>query len=429
MKLFAFIILAVNMTGIQVRAGETAALKQLSSSAGGAVTAAPEPAAPADRAPSGLSLVRTVKSAYWDRIECWQDTARPFAMEGLLNKARHENPEIVAAFGTKLPQDSLFLLHYGPKWKTNTGKVVVLAHGVSDNATRAWAAPTSMQGGSDPGLLQTLEAAGYRVFAVTFPHKQGSLFHEAQYLADAVQLARQAAGASKVTLIGHSAGGLVARVYVSGYRLNASWTPYRGDVEQLITLAAPHRGQDFAFRHPEFNYFFMKDELAANAPMSWDKVLYYGQWKDTIEFSIYSDNFPMQQQLLYDWTARYPVKTTSPDYYTTLYGGQGFVSHSLGIANAVARGGNFINGLRAYPVPADIAVTVVAGTNQKIEGVPQTETDGPSDGLVFTESASHTADLTAPGRKDPIKKVVVNENHLTIAYSPAMLKLILSQLK
>jgi len=379
---------------------------------------------------TGLTLVRSVSSKYWERIECYQDSARPFAIEGALNKSRHEYPEIVAAFGSNLPPASTFLLHYGPKWKTNKGKVVVLAHGASDNANRAWAAPASLLGdAATPGLLQALEAAGYRVFALTFPHKHGNLFYEAQYLADAVELAKQATGAAKVTLIGHSAGGLAARAYVSSYRLAGPWSSYRNDVERLITLATPHRGQDFAFRHPEFNYYFMKDELAANAPMSWDKILYYGQWKDTFEFSIYSDNFPMQQQVLYDWTGKYPVSPSSPDSYTTIQGGQGFMSHSLGLNNAIMKGGNFMNTFRSYPVPADIPVTVIAGTNQTIENVPQTEKDGPSDGLVFVESASHTADLTHPARKVPIQKLLVNENHVTITYSPAMLKLITGLIK
>lgn len=375
--------------------------------------------------PGGLDLVRSVASKYWERIECWQDTARPFALEPMLDKSRHETPEIISAFGTNKPKTSNFLLHYGPKWRANAGKVVILVHGASDNANRAWATPAILLGdAAKPGLLQTLEAAGHRVFAVTFPHKHGNLFYEAQYLADAVEIVRQATGARKVTLVGHSAGGLVARAYVSGYRLGGGWTPYRGDVENLVTLATPHRGQDFAFRHPEFNYYFMKDELAANAPMSWDKVLAYGQWKNTFEFSIYSDNFPMQQQSLYNWTGKYPVSLSSPDSYTTMHGGQGFVSHSQGIDNAIARGGNFINGFKAYPVPADVAVTVVAGTKSEIQNVPQTEKDGPSDGLVFVESAGHTADLTHPARKEPINKVLVDENHVTITFSPAVMRLV-----
>ena len=426
MKTTIFLFLAITLMTIKTEAGQFGPFSQLSETVPGvsrSVVPVPEPETP--RYGGDLSLVRTVKSKYWERVECYQDTVRPFAAESALNKSRHEDPEVVAAFGSNLPLSNTFLLHYGPKWKTNKGKVIVLAHGASDNATRAWAAPTCLVDNTGTtGLLQALEAAGYRVFAVTFPHKHGNLFYETQDLSDAIEVVKLAAGADKVTLIGHSAGGLVARAYVSDFRLNGKWTPYRGDVQQLITLATPHRGQDFAFRHPEFNYFFMQDELAANAPMSWDKILVYGQWKDTLDFSIYSDNFPMQQQVLYDWTGKYPVSAASPDSYTTLHGGQGLMSHSLGINSAIMKGGNFINAFKAYPVPADISVAVIAGTNQTIQGVSQTEKDGPSDGLVFVESASHTADLISPARKEPIRKILVNENHLTITYSPAMLKLI-----
>lgn len=414
----------------KTEAGLAGAFEQLSSATETAPAAVPAPQPDKARPAAGLRLLRSIQSKYWERIEYYQDTARPFAVESVLNKSRHETPEIISAFGSNLPPASTFLLHYGPKWKTNKGKVVMLVHGASDNANRAWVTPAILLGdASAPGLLQTLEGKGFRVFAVTFPHKHGNLFYEAQYLADAIELARQATGAGKVVLIGHSAGGLAARAYVSSFRVNAAWTAYRGDVEQLITLAAPHRGQDFAFRHPEFNYYFMKDELAANAPMSWDKILVYGQWKDTLEFSIYSDNCPMQQQVLFDWTGKYPVSAASPDSYTTLHGGQGLMSHSLGINAAIMKGGNFLSAFRAYPVPADIAVTVIAGTNSKIENVPQTEKDGPSDGLVFVESASHTADLTHPARKEPIQKLLVNENHVTITFSPAMLKLVTGLVK
>ncbi len=429
MKLLAFIIITLNMMTVRTEAGQPGAFAQLSSAAPAAVSA-PEPVPEKSRMPAGLALVRSIGSSNWDRIECWRDTARPFVVESVLKKSRHETPEIISAFGSNLPETSNFLLHYGPKWNSNKGKVVLLVHGASDNASRAWATPAILLGdASAPGLLKALEDKGFRVFAITFPHKHGNIFYEAQYLADAIELARRATGVSGVTLIGHSAGGLVARAYVSSFHPAGSWTSYRGDVEQLITLAAPHRGLDFAFRHPEFNYYFMQDELAANAPMSWDKILVYGVWKDTFDFSIYSDNFPMQQQVLYDWSGKYPVSLTSPDYYTTMHGGLGYVSHSQGINSAIMLGGNFISSLRRYPVPADIAVTVIAGNNNKIQNVPQTETDGPSDGLVFVESASNTSDMTAPGRKEPIQKLIVHENHVTIAFSPAMLKLVPSLIK
>lgn len=414
------------MSGTELKAGT--ALQQLPAGPAAIPVPAAEPSAD-EGARAGLSLVRSISSGYWAKIDCIRDAAHNYAQEKYLNKSRHADPEIVAAFGSGFPQTDTFLLHYGRKWNTNSGKAVILLHGASDNATRAWAAPEMMTGdASRPGLAQALEEKGYRVFAVTFPHKHGSLFYEAEHTASAIETVKRLTGARKVVLIGHSAGGLAARAYVSGYRLNG-FTAYRGDVEQLVTLATPHGGQDFQFRHPDFNYFFVKDELAANAPMSWDKILYYGQWKDTLDFSVYGDYFPMQQQVLRDWTARFPVNpAVSQDWYTTYHGGQGFVSHSMGIKEAIARGGNFMNELRRYPVAPGVAVTVLAGTDNRIDNVPQTESDGPSDGLVFVESACATDGMAAAGA-EPVKKLLVNANHLTITYRPEPVRLILSILK
>lgn len=426
------LILSLLFMTTSLEAGSPGAFEQLSAAAGPAAEApsVPAPSAGRVRSPQGLRLLRSVPSRYWERIECWQDYARPFVSEPMLHKSRHETREIVDAFGTNMPRTGEFLLHYGPRWNVNSGRVVVLLHGASDNANRAWATPAVQLGDPDrPGLLQALEAGGNRVFALTFPHKHGNLFYEAQYLADAIDIIAAATGETRFSLVGHSAGGLVGRVYVSGYRSGAGWTPYRGEVDSLVTLGTPHRGQDFAFRHPEFNYYFMKDELAANAPMSWDKVLVYGQWRDTFEFSIYSDNFPMQQQTLWDWTGRYPVSMTSPDYYTTVYGGQGYVSHSQGLNSAIMKGGNFMTGLRQYPVPPGIDVTVVAGRRNTIENVPQSEKDGPSDGLIFVDSAGHTADLSHPARTVPIRSVVLDENHVTIAFSSAVTELVAGLLR
>ena len=142
---------------LQTEAGQPVALAQLSEAVKTATAAVPasEPALRLEKARPvpGLSLVRSTGSKYWERIECWQDTARPFAVESALNKSRHETPEIISAFGSNLPPASTFLLHYGPKWKTNKGKVVVLSHGASDNANRAWATPAILLGdASAPGL-------------------------------------------------------------------------------------------------------------------------------------------------------------------------------------------------------------------------------------------------------------------------------------
>lgn len=383
----------------------------------------------ADRSYS-LELVRAVPSKYWAKIECYRDYDHPFSQESYLEKARQTNPEIVAAFGSAVPLTSTFLLHYGAKWRENKGRVVILLHGSNHNATLAWAVPELWLGKPETtGMLAALEDKGYRVFALTFPHRHGNLFYEAEYLAGAIAVVRAVTGAAKVTIVGHSSGGLVGRMYVSSYRLSSAFTAYRGDVERLVTLASPHRGQDFVFRHPEFNYFLFSDDVVANAPMSWDKMLYYGSWRDSFKYSIYSDNFPMQQQILSDWTSRYPVSIFSPDWYTTVHGGSGFVSHSFGIKETIMRGGNFMENFRSHQVNPDVSVTVIAGTNKNIDGMAKTETDGPSDGLIFVESAANTSDMSSPDRKESVKKFLVDASHLSITYQPAVLDLVSAVIK
>lgn len=377
-----------------------------------------------------IILIKTTSSSEWDKIETYRNTKSPFIQEKYLEKSRHENEEIVNAFGSKFPKTSDFLLHYGKKWNSNKGKVVILIHGASDNATRAWVLPESLQGNTSVrGLVDHLIDEGFRVFAITFPHKHGNLFYEAQHLASAIKIVKKQTGVEKVTLIGHSAGGIVARLYVSDYRLSGNWDKYSNDVETLITLATPHGGQDYIFRHTEMNYFYMQDNMLANAPTSWDKILYYGAWIDIFQYSVYSEHFPMQQQLLANLTAIHPLKMTSPDYYTTLYGGQGFVSHSLGINDAIQRGGNFISNLKMYPIPPDINTILIAGTRQDLPNIPDNviEKDGPSDGLLFVISALDTSGMNHPQRTKPIKTLKVNENHVSITYSSSM-KVLISDL-
>lgn len=355
---------------------------------------------------TGLESVRSISSKYWERIECWRDAAHVFVQEKYLDKTRQSEPEIAAGFGSRTPETSSFLLHYGKRWKTNAGKTVILVHGATDNANRVW---------GRGGLADALERSGCRVFAVTFPHKHGNLFYEAAHVASAVKLARAAAGADRVALIAHSAGGIAARLCVcagAGYSC-------AGMVERLITLATPHGGMDFIFRHPQLNSFFMLDNPLACAPMSWDRIFTGGKWRDTLALSVYGEYFPMQRQLLHDWRDKFPANSSEPDVEITYGGGQGAAGHSQGIKKAMELGGNFIAELHSRVFDAGVAVTLVGGKRNDMEGC-SVETDGVSDGLVFLESACAAPETGGAG----VRTVTVDENHLSITCSPAMLELI-----
>lgn len=73
--------------------------------------------------------------------------------------------------------------------------------------------------------------------------------YKAAELAAAISEVCRYAGAKKVRIVAHSAGGLVARVYLQ----NAlPGVPYRGDVDRLITIGTPHLGSALASHWGDF---------------------------------------------------------------------------------------------------------------------------------------------------------------------------------
>jgi pimeloyl-ACP methyl ester carboxylesterase len=73
--------------------------------------------------------------------------------------------------------------------------------------------------------------------------------YKAAELAAAIREVCRYTGAEKVRIVAHSAGGLVARVYLQ----NAlPGVPYRGDVDRLITIGTPHLGSALASHWGDF---------------------------------------------------------------------------------------------------------------------------------------------------------------------------------
>lgn len=89
------------------------------------------------------------------------------------------------------------------------------------------------------GLIARLEDAGLTVDVVWYDWRDG-IEDSARWLDERIQFFKDIRGTSEVSLIGHSMGGMVARMYVeSDY--------YDGDVENLITLGSPHFGAAQAY--------------------------------------------------------------------------------------------------------------------------------------------------------------------------------------
>lgn len=73
--------------------------------------------------------------------------------------------------------------------------------------------------------------------------------YKAAELAETIRQLCRYTGTKKVRIVAHSAGGLVARVYLQ----NAlPGVPYRGDVDRLLTIGTPHLGSVLAFRWGDF---------------------------------------------------------------------------------------------------------------------------------------------------------------------------------
>jgi len=98
-------------------------------------------------------------------------------------------------------------------------------------------------GGSTTGLnvlAEALRADGHDVTVMPLPGDgTGDLREQAQALADAAAAALESSGASSVDLVGFSAGGVVARLWVADFA---------GDevARRVITLGSPHHGTQLA---------------------------------------------------------------------------------------------------------------------------------------------------------------------------------------
>ena len=90
-----------------------------------------------------------------------------------------------------------------------------------------------------------VESQNAKVFVLKFSSYANTdgLGYKAAELAEAVKQVCRFTGSKKVRIVGHSAGGLVARVYLQSALPGVE---YRHDVDRLITLNTPHLGSALA---------------------------------------------------------------------------------------------------------------------------------------------------------------------------------------
>lgn len=374
----------------------------------------------------------------WAKVERYRDTNTDFPVEDYPPDGRgDQDGQRLTYFGDKRPQASRFLLYYAPGWDSNSKSVpILLVHGANDSADRSWANPNELGFGCgsapcpNTGLMQYLSGKGYKVFAINFAHKQGDNYIWAQQIHNAVTRIQKLTGAKSVDIIAISKGAFAAHMYVSG--LKQKWgAGYGGGVRKLFLVGSPNLGIDFAFRHGAiFNPVIFPAcglPVKVNGPSPHTAILCQGKWQTFPEFSIYTTSagnfFPGQKQMLMRWDERYPLPQNDPDWQTTYFGGKGAISEGLGIKAAMEQG-SIVPQLRKAGIPGSITTYLIAGAAANIP-LFHNEHSGPSDGLLFVESATNTEGIANVGGV----KVVEEANHLQLAWHTKVLEQINSWLE
>ncbi len=362
--------------------------------------------------PGYLTLEATYHSVAngWASVERYLDTTSGFTQEQYAPDGRGDQDGQRRTFfaGAAHPFSGRFLLYSAPGWDTGSHPTpVLLVHGANDNPDRAWANPNESGGygcGSSTcpttGLMQYLSTRGYRVFAIGFAHKQGDNFMQAQQVGDAIAIIKARLGVPTVDVIGWSKGELSARMYASSVK--PSWgRPYAGDVRKLLLLGGPNGGYDYPYAHGWAHDFSIWPECggAVNAPSPHTRMTCFGQYTYHPEFSFAPtggyDCYPGQRQMLARWDGVYGVDGSQQDWYTTYYGGQGFYTDGTGIQAAI-NAGSLISQIQGAGVPASVSTYLLAGGSPTIVGIFN-ENRGPSDGVVFVDSALDAAGIGSVG--------------------------------
>ncbi|MEQ7154670.1 esterase/lipase family protein [Brevundimonas aurifodinae] len=359
----------------------------------------------------------------WVRVERWRDTTSAFTQEAFPPDGRGDQTgQRATYFADASPHSSKFLMYYAPGWNTGTRPVpVLLVHGANQDADVAWADPNEAgpygcgrYSCPSTGMMQSLSGAGYKVFALGLPHKNGDGYFWSEQIADAIAIIKSRTGATQVDVVAWSKAASNARMYVSNVR--RSWgTNYRGDIRRLILLGSANNGIDLSFRHGWTFSLVVYPECGGviNGPTPHDYLVCYGAWREGAEWTYASTYFPGSAQLLKRWDATYALPTYEQDWYTTFHGGQGFYSSGPGIDAYL--GASLVNTIRNAPSPSGVRIHNLCG-NQNDIALLHNEHTGPSDGVVFIQSCRDIVGVTNHGGS-----ATLAVNHLELGWEATAL--------
>lgn len=367
-------------------------------------------------------------------------------------------PHIATLFADSEPGSESFLLHAAIGTANATGVPILLVHGAGDNASRAWSVLRDELIALDrPVYAITFAHPHGDVFSQAEVLADAIAVITARTGEQAVDLVAHSKGGMAVATYTSHTPTAVWGSTPTAQAYEDRGTPYRNDVRRVVYVGSPLGGLDTSYRWTGGNFIGLDADLAIS-PTSWSTYYPYGSsywWlgQDLEEQDFLStdgDLFPGQRQLLQRQPA--PLPGTLPwlggyalqqDWYTTYEGGFGLYSWSDGIDDAIADGGFFMDHLAAQGMDPRIDVFVLAGGNpmmpngdeafrQLWDGIASAsawdllltsadtfvtsmtwddgetqglaegylvlgEISGPSDGLLFVDSALATSTLDARG--------------------------------
>ena len=161
----------------------------------------------------------------------------------------------------------VFILLFLMKLNTAGADVAVLVHGyMSDAGTwhysgiNAQLQQAGWNNGTDQGTTRS-RSSGNTYYTIQLPSLAPAIV-QSDWLHTAIDSIKKAHPDEKITLIGHSAGGVVSRLMLVRYGSS--------NIEHLITLAAPHLGTDRAIQALEATdnsgmFGFVKEWLVRDA--------------------------------------------------------------------------------------------------------------------------------------------------------------------
>jgi len=416
----------------------------------------------------------------WNAVELWEDRepglfAQEAFNDGVAWQDADYSPWIATAFGSEAPHSSQFLLHVGLHEPTAEGTPILMVPGAGDNASRGFVTmATKLDRDNRPVFAMTFAHPHGDVFMQAEAVADAIAVVKERTGADQVDVVAHSKGGIATTVYAsHHAG---ADWGHAGYHDHG--TEYRGDIRRMVLIAVPLGGVDTSYRWSGLNYYGLQPDDALS-PTSWSTYYPSTTALPAINDDLSdqdmlpdgADYFPGQRQLLARWDDAYPLPGSQPwlglyaaqqDWWTTYHGGLGLVSHSEGIDAAISEGGDLIDRLRGTGVDPEVELYLLAGTNPIMpngdddlarqfdslsglvdyaelmaeatsRGIPMSadedelrgledgylvlgELTGPSDGLVFVDSALDATALDARGAQIAEARQA-NLSHIDLLYA------------